>query len=236
MRSEQEPGFLRRLMHEMRTPLASVRVLAELLAEDPQRNLDARQIEQARKIEHVATELGELLAAVSELDAIEKDRVCIEPEVVALRELTAKLEDEYRPLAAAGGLDFEVVLADPPPSCRSDRQRLRQLLRLMLDHAFARPEAGTVSLHLSAAAPGPAQVVTVAVRDDGRTIPEEDRGAFFEPLGRASRGSAQGGRGRLALATAKALAELLGGELALLAGRDRGSALVLTLPRELGAG
>ncbi len=219
----------------MRTPLASVRVLSELLAGDPNRNLSDRQLEQVRSIGRVATDLGELLGAVSELDAIKNGRVSIEPETVVLTELADALEEEYQPLAAAKDLGFEVVLAELPPSLRSDRQRLRQLLRLLLDHAFARPEAGAVSLHITGSS-DPDQPVTVAVSDDGRTIPDEYRQAFFEPLGRARGPDEQGGRGRLALATTKALAELLGGDLELDACRGQGSTLVLTLPSDFETG
>jgi signal transduction histidine kinase len=233
--AKQEPGFVRRLVHELRTPLASVRVMAELLAADPQRNLGARQLEKARSIERVATDLGELLAAVSELDAIAGGRAGVEPEAVVLAELAGALEEEYRPLAAARGLGFEVALADPPPSLQSDRQRLRQLLRLLLDHALGRPEAARVALHVSGAS-DPARAVTVAVRDDGRTVPEADRDSYFEPFGRARGPSEQGGRGRLALATARALSGLLGGELELAARDGGGNALVLTLPPDLGEG
>jgi len=241
-RDQPQPGFVRRLVHELRTPLASVRILAELLAEDPLGNLTPRQVERARNIQRVATELAGLLGTVSELAGIEEGGVQLEPEAIALSELVAELEEDFRPLAVAKELGFEVLLGEAPASVHSDRRQLRQLLGRLLDHAFSRTAAGTVSLHVGGGAAdteAPSarnRTLTVAVTDGGRAIPEEHREAFFEPLSRTGGSGGQGSRSRLAPAIAKALAELLGGELTLAGHEDRGCTLLLTLPVDPGAG
>lgn len=229
---EKWSGFLSRTVHEMRTPLSSILMLAELLADDEDR-LGDREIDKARKIHQATTDVLGLLAEVSEYGKIEGGRIQVYEDDVLTAELTRKIEDDFRLAAQEQGLGLEVEVEDNLPlSFRGDRGRIEQILGHMLSQALLSADQGRIVVHMRL---GASETFAVTVRDEGPAVPDEQRATFFEPLLHARVGSRRkhGGQG-LGLAIAEALARRLGGELVLAPseGRedDRGNVLALSLP------
>ncbi len=226
MTDEKWSFLVSRLVHELRTPLGSVLMLAELLAED----LDAKGAGQTRKIRQATTDVLGLLAEVSELAKIEGGRLGVAREEIPLMELAGKLEDDYRPLAEERDLAFEIELAaELPRSIKSDRRRLEQVLGSLLAGALAATVEGRVTMRIE---PGRQEEIVIAVSDTGPEVPAEQRDAFFEPFAQPSARLRRehGGHG-LGLAVAAALAKRLGGALALSPRDGAGTTVTLSLPR-----
>ncbi len=216
---ELKAAFLRKLAHEMRTPLGSMLMLAELLADNAAGRLGDREIGYARKIQRAGSEIRDLLTAVLDLSRIETGAVAVEVAEVPLAELAEGLAEDFRQLAGGQSIELRVTVADGlPQALRTDRLQLTRLLRNLLGHA-ASSAAADVDLRFAAAAEGVPEV-EIAVTHDGTAIPQDRRGTAFEPFQPGQRGSSG-----MALATARAQAELLGGRLEL----RGGDALVLTL-------
>ena len=132
--------------------------------------------------------------------------------------------------AAAVGQDEVVVRAtvtDRLPAVRGDRERLRQVLRNLIDNAVKYSPAGE-EVRVSAYARGSKVLVDVADRGPG--IPREQQSLIFEKFGRArSDGHARPGTG-LGLFIARSIAEAHGGALEVRSSPDRGSTFTLVLP------
>src|SRR5436305_4650515 len=88
---EQWTRFLSAFVHELRTPLASFRVLADLLAESPQGHLGDQEKRYAESIREVAQDLQGLVGDAGELARLLAGRVLIRPEEVVLEELVAQV-------------------------------------------------------------------------------------------------------------------------------------------------
>jgi signal transduction histidine kinase len=132
--------------------------------------------------------------------------------------------------AAALGQDEVEVNADvrePVPYVRGDADRLRQVLRNLVDNAVKYSPAGDL-VGVTVYAHG--RNVLVDVTDSGPGIAREQQRLIFEKFGRARHpGGAKPGTG-LGLFIARSIAEAHGGTLEVRSTPERGSTFTLTLP------
>jgi signal transduction histidine kinase/ActR/RegA family two-component response regulator len=233
--SRYKSQFLANMSHELRTPLNSLLILARLLAQNPEQNLTAKQVEYARVIHSSGTDLLQLINDVLDLSRVEAGRMVLHPEQFALRGLLDDLRAVFRPLTTEKGLDFVAAppAPDVPAELYTDRQRLRQILHNLLSNAVKFTERGRVDLTITALRQAEVNGPTVAfaVSDTGAGISEQNLeaifGAFQQGDGTTSR--RHGGTG-LGLAICRELAAQLGGRISATSVPGRGSTFTLYLP------
>ncbi|MYT22160.1 hybrid sensor histidine kinase/response regulator, partial [Streptomyces sp. SID7760] len=232
--------FLANMSHELRTPLNSLLILAQLLAQNPTRNLSPKQVEYAGVIHSAGSDLLQLINDILDLSKIEAGKVDINPETVPLPHLLEYVDATFRPLTTQKSLDFTVTTApDAPHALHTDDSRLRQVLRNLLSNAVKFTERGGVELRIEpaaatevpAGATGRGPMVAFRVRDTGIGIPERQLasvfGAFQQADGTTSR--KYGGTG-LGLSISREIAQLLGGAVTAESAPGRGSTFTLYLP------
>ncbi len=247
--SKYKSQFLANMSHELRTPLNSLLILARLLAQNPGRNLSAKQVEYANVIHSAGSDLLQLINDILDLSKVEAGRMDIHAERFSLQALLEDIQATFQPLTAEKGLEFAVE-ADPgaPSELFTDRQRLRQVLGNLLSNAVKFTESGHVLLRVGPAPtldqPGPSRrapegvdVLAFAVTDTGIGIAPENLttifGAFQQGDGTLSR--RYGGTG-LGLSIAREVGALLGGEITAESELSQGSTFTLYLPCELHQG
>src|ERR1700761_379590 len=153
--SQYKSQFLANMSHELRTPLNSLLILARLLAQNPGRNLTAKQVEYANVIHSAGSDLLQLINDILDLSKVEAGRMDVRAERFTLAALLEDIQATFRPLTAEKGLDFEVsVEASAPPELVTDRQRLRQVLGNLLSNAVKFTDRGRVTLRVAADSPG----------------------------------------------------------------------------------
>src|SRR5205807_3519155 len=147
--SKYKSEFLANMSHELRTPLNSLLILSKLLADNPDGNLDLKQVEFAQTIHTAGTELLALISDILDLSKVEAGKMEVNPGHVPLTEVVDATERAFRALAQDKGLDFTVELAeDAPQALFTDEQRLQQVLRNLVSNALKFTEAGTVKLSI----------------------------------------------------------------------------------------
>ena len=241
--SAYKSQFLANMSHELRTPLNSMLLLSNLLAENEGGTLAPREVEFARTIYAAGRDLLALINQVLDLAKVESGRQEIEIAPVSLREIAARAERVFAPLARDKGLAFGVTLADGlPDALATDRRRLEQVLTNLLGNAIKFTQRGEVALRIAPAPAdaklrrrdlAPADVVAFSVTDTGLGIAAEDHERVFAPFEQvdAATDRRYGGTG-LGLGIARELATLLGGELQLASALGVGSTFVFYVPRE----
>ncbi len=209
-------SLLANASHELRSPLARIRMGLELMG--PQANPAARA-EISRNSAELDQLIDEILLA-SRLDAREADVGTVE--TVDLMGLAAE---------ECARVDADLGLADGSAlealTVQGVSRLLRRALRNLLENARRHGGAGTVTVEL-AAEPGWA---LVRVDDQGPGVPEALRTRIFEPFYRLPGASERDGGVGLGLALVRSIAERHGGSVRCESAPGGGARFVLRLPR-----
>jgi CheY-like chemotaxis protein/signal transduction histidine kinase/CHASE3 domain sensor protein len=227
--NEYKSEFLANMSHELRTPLNSTLILAKLLSDNKDGNLNDTQVKYAQTITSAGHDLLNLINDVLDLSRIEAGKVELAPEMVTVTNAVESLAKTFQPTADQNGVRFSwSVQPGVPGEIETDPQRLGQILKNLLSNAFKFTQKGEVELRVFSAESGS---ISFAVRDTGVGIAAHQHEVIFEAFRQAD-GSIHrkfGGTG-LGLSISRDLASLLGGAIAVKSELGAGSVFTLTLP------
>jgi two-component system sensor histidine kinase QseC len=199
---ERERRFTADAAHELRTPLAALKVHAQNAARA------ASEVERRASLERMLRGLERTVYLAEQMLALSRAAAAGEAERVPLRALAQEAIEAVQPRAAERRVRLALDAADDP-AVRGDRGKLLSLVINLLDNAVRYgPEGGRVRLALRREN-GRA---TLSVSDEGPGIPAELRERVFESYYRIP-GSAGTGSG-LGLAIVREIAEAHGARVA----------------------
>ncbi|RZL09173.1 MAG: response regulator [Rubrivivax sp.] len=226
--------FLANMSHELRTPLNSSLILAKILSDNKDGNLNADQVDYARTIQASNNDLLHLINEILDLSKIESGHVDVAIELVTLEDTLKRLRAVFEPLAQQKGVDL-VITAEPraPATLLTDPQRLEQILKNLLSNALKFTDQGQVHLKVQSVRGGR---VSFAVRDTGVGIAPHQQEVIFEAFRQADGTTSRryGGTG-LGLSISRELAHLLGGDITVDSALGQGSTFTLELPLQMSA-
>ncbi len=214
--------FVANLVHELKTPITSLRLTAESLLGDPLPK-DRRRF--AERLVREADLMSNIIDNLRQLGDIEAGAMTIDISSFDLAEL---VEESVARL----GLDRPVNSSIPAAlMLTTDRAKLVQVLDNLLDNAAKFSPPGT-SIDVEIRVAG--DEVTLSVRDRGPGISPEHWGRVFERFYKVDRARPRdaGGFG-LGLAITKHLVQVLGGRIWTEAARDGGQVFSIRLPNQV---
>jgi signal transduction histidine kinase len=222
----QQSDLVSEMVHELRTPLASLTAAAHLL-----KRAELPEEQRGRLADTVYREvfrLNEMATDFLELARLESGRGRMVREPVHLGGLVQECIEIVRPQAEADGVIIDSE-ADPTLSpVPGDRNRLKQVLLNLLTNAIKYNRRGghvRVQVFLDGG-----EAVT-CVRDTGRGIPPESLPHIFERFYRVpDQGAGQVGGTGLGLAITRRIVEGLHGTITVESQVDRGSSFCVRLP------
>ena len=212
--------FIANASHELRTPIFSLGGFIELLEEeDPSPEERAEFVHTMRLQTERLTKLTTDLLDLSQLDA---GAVVMHPDAVDLSGLAREVTMEFGPRADQHGSQLELRTPTVPAVALGDPDRVRQIIRILLDNALTHTPEGTKVTVTTNSANRRAELT---VSDEGHGIPQRLQKRLFERFYTAD---SAGGSG-LGLAIATELAQRMAGTISVTSSR-RFTSFTLDLP------
>jgi signal transduction histidine kinase len=199
--------FVANASHELRTPLFSLGGFIELLEDE---DLDpASRAELLAAMHGQVDRLQKLAVDLLDLSRLDAGSFELEQDRVDLAELARMVSREFEPAVRRGEADIQLRMAEGGVEVTCDRERVAQIMRILVDNAIRHTPNGT-HVTISASRRNGAAKVTVA--DSG---PGLEDGAATQVFDRFFTGEAGNGGAGLGLAIAKELATRMHGEIRL---------------------
>ena len=214
--------FVANLVHELKTPITSLRLTAESLLSDP---LPQDRKRFAERLVREADLISKIIDNLRQLGDIEMGTMAVDSTEFDLAELVQQS-------AVRLGIDRTVNTTIPENLViNTDRPKLAQALGNLLDNAAKFSPPGT-AIDVHAEVTG--DEVVLSVRDRGPGISPEHWSRVFERFYKVDRARPReaGGFG-LGLAITKHLVQVLGGRIWTETARDGGQVFYIALPRQV---
>jgi len=223
------------LAHDLRTPLAAMRLTAELIAKEPLSNTQTNRLDiLIRAIDNLAGMTSDLVKASNASGM----RPTSEP--VLVHELLQDTTDLFRMAANARGLVLTTEYDDTVEGCATlFPGHLTRTVATLLDNAIKYTSDGMVHLSAICHAADMGQagegVLHVTVSDTGPGLKDADIASVFQPFVRGSAGYAAGDGAGLGLWGASELLREVGGSLNVTSPEQGGCQFEISVPVVAGA-
>ncbi|HEY9887932.1 MAG TPA: two-component system sensor histidine kinase RppB [Candidatus Obscuribacterales bacterium] len=236
--------------HELRTPLAAIRLSVESISRNPHVTDPCASVARTaaptteaqavlpvvmRQTQRLTTLVNDLLI----LSRLEQDDDRSAPTVIYLTDLAKDIAEEFAALALTKNIHLTTVApATPPLTVRGHESELYRLLLNIVGNALEyTPQGGSVTIRLATRdgrrGPVPDQrYALIEVEDTGIGIAPPDQAKIFDRFYRVNpdRSRHTGGSG-LGLAIARAIAHAHGGDIQVKSEVGQGSCFTIQLPR-----
>jgi len=175
-------GFVSNVSHELKTPLTSIQMFAEMLRSGKVTEPEERD-ECLNVISQETERLGKLIQQVLDFGRLEARRRRFRWIVGSLRPVVEKEADRFQRATGLGPEEFDVLVAVNLPPVSHDPDAFTEVITNLLSNAYkySPPEGRRISLTLG---PHRGRVV-LSVEDNGPGVPPRERRKIFEQFYRA---------------------------------------------------
>ncbi|HAH32935.1 MAG TPA: hypothetical protein DCL44_11550 [Elusimicrobia bacterium] len=166
--------FLSMVVHDVRTPLASIRGFSELLLK---RNMEKKESQYLKNIVSSTDQMGRLIADLTDLAMIEAGKMKMEKSIIEYSDIARDILPGIS--INAQGKGVELIVNELPTSCliEGDKFRLTQVLMNLLNNAIKFTPAGKW-VELTMRREG--KYLTAYVKDSGIGIHQSETKRIFE--------------------------------------------------------
>jgi two-component system phosphate regulon sensor histidine kinase PhoR len=202
--------FVANVSHELKTPLALVRMFGELLLADQVRSDDKRR-QYLSIIVSESERLTALIENVLDFAKVERGKAAYEFGRADVGEVVSRAVEVYRYRAEREGMEVGVTIGPRLPPAMVDERALELAVINLLDNALKyAKDGGRVDVEVRAEG----RSLEIEVRDRGAGIDPDEQDRIFERFVRGRRAAEQRARGSgIGLALVKHIAESHGGSV-----------------------
>jgi len=225
--SKLKSDFVSRVSHELKTPIALIRMFAETLSmgrvKDPDKVKEYYNI-----ITRESDRLGQLVNNLLDFSRIEAKRKTYEFAMENLSEVVSETIASYLPELESKGFEVHLDIRDGLPSCLADRSAIAQCVVNLISNAIKYSDA-TKEITIRVCQEDGNAIIEVS--DKGIGMDEGEMKRAFERFYRGSDPRVLSTRGAgLGLAIVKHAIEAHGGRVEVASQKDRGSTFRLIIP------
>ena len=223
---EQRRRFVSDASHELKTPLASIRLLADSIVHND--NIDAGTMREfVTDIGNEAMRLQRTTEKLLDLSRLD-DKVSAPAEPVDLKKVVLDSLTPLRPLAQEKGVALETELEDGCVVLATEDDLFHVVFNLVENAVKYNVPQGSVGIRLQ----GDERNVSLTVSDTGIGIPEEDRQNIFSRFYRVDKArSREAGGSGLGLSIVHDAVLAHGGSITVGQNHPQGSVFCVTFPR-----
>jgi len=218
--------FAAHVSHELKTPLASIREGAELLADEVAGPLGGKQREIVEILKKNCTQLYNLIENLLGFTMAEARKTSLHPGLVKVAKVVDDVVTAHKPLVLKNRIEVEISVEDV--TIEADPELFHAIINNLFSNAVKySPVGGRVEVSAMA----DSESLFFDIIDNGPGIGEEEEKEIFRPFfqGQATCRTPIKGTG-LGLAIALEYAKAHGGSLSLLRDREKGCHFQLVLP------
>ncbi len=219
------------LIHDLRSPLATLASSFSLLSETIQRG-SSEDVPALLELSRRGTErMLDLVNELLEINKLESGEAPLQLEPVSIKSLLEDIAWQFAPLAKDASIELIVEADEYLPEPNIDSQQMGRVISNLVDNAIKfTPNGGKVRLW-SSLDPGDSQTsLLVGVSDTGPGIPEEARVRIFEKFQRVTTIKGRRLGTGLGLAFCKLAVESHGGSIWVENNEGQGSTFTIRLP------
>jgi two-component system phosphate regulon sensor histidine kinase PhoR len=223
--SNLKSEFVANVSHELKTPLALVRMFGELL-QSGRADSEEKRKQYLSIIVNESDRLNALIENVLDFAKVERGQAAYEFSPAQLAEPVSRAVEACRVRAEREGVTLELLL-EPVPDLLLDERAVEIAVINLVDNALKyAPEGKRITVHVRAVSDG----AEVSVTDQGPGIASEDRKRIFQRFvrGKSSSGKQVRGSG-IGLSLVKHIAEAHGGSVRIEDAEPHGAVFVLRL-------
>ena len=223
--------FVQNASHELKTPLATMKLLLENLIYQPDMPAELRA-EFMQDMNHEIDRLSGIITDLLTLTKMDSEETAIKHEKFDFTELCIGAVHALQPAAEKNRLTLTMDVAKDV-TLQGDESKLGQVIYNLIDNAIKyTPEGGSVFVTMKT----DGRNAVFAVKDTGVGIPEEDAKHIFDRFYRVDKARSRetGGTG-LGLSIVRQMVQLHRGEIKVDSVFGKGSTFTVTLPLRKGA-
>ncbi len=221
----QQSDLISELVHELRTPLASLNTAAHLLLRP---EVSEEQRTKMVEVIHDETQrLSDMTTSFLDLARLESGRAQFQPELFNIQAVLEDCSVMMKSRAGEKGISLNVEIQESLPLLAADRNKIKQVVLNLLSNAikYNRP-AGLITL----AATSNRKEITIAVTDTGLGILPDAQLHLFEKFYRAPGSENQVQGTGLGLAICKRIVEAHQGSIEVQSLVGEGTTITIHLP------
>jgi len=219
--------FVANVSHDLKTPLALIRMFAETLEMDRVPD-ERRRREYYGVLTRESERLSRLIDNVLDFSRIESGRQRYEITAGPVEPIVHEVVESFRHPMEQQGFVVETAIAPDLPDVPLDGEAMKQALANLVDNAM---KYSGDRRHIRVSARRDGGGVAVEVADEGIGIPVSERARIFEKFYRIGQSETQGRRGSgVGLALVKHIVEAHGGRVTVDGRPGEGTRFTLHLP------
>ena len=222
---QQKKEFLALISHELKSPVARMKIASEILAERNSQNPET-----AKLIEGIKRDLDESEEMIEQLlliSRIEMDFPTAVQEQVDAGEMVRRAVQQLQSVAGVRNIRLRSDLPPEPLTMRGDGSELQRAVGNVIENAVKFSNDGAEVL---IATKGEAGRIRISVADSGIGVAPEEREKIFEPFFRGKGAADKNGSG-LGLFLARRIVERHGGKIGASENTPSGTVILMDLPQ-----
>jgi signal transduction histidine kinase len=224
---KDEAYFVGHAVHELRTPMTSIRGYSDMLGQMGELNDMQKQFLSVIKVN--ARRMESLMIDVSTVNKLRKGTLKVSPKMDMFKNIAMRLEKDMTPLAQELGRSLTFEVPSGLPILNIDSDLLVQALSKLIENGlrYSAPENGRVSV--SGSADGSRLIIEIA--DNGIGMTPEDLAKLGTIYFRSENDTVREHKGSgLGIPIAYGLVEKLGGTISVHSAPGEGTRFTVSLP------